>query len=54
MPAMVRKRGGLFRVLERKNGRLVLVKRDGSPVDSGGHRSKQRAQRQARAVNASK
>lgn len=48
MPARVRKRGGKFRVVE-PNGRLV--KRGGTPVDGGGHRTKRKAQRQARAIN---
>jgi len=49
MPAKVRKRNGKFRVVE-PNGRLV--KRKGTPVDGGGHRTKQKAVKQARAINA--
>lgn len=48
MPARAIKRGGKWRVVE-PSGKLV--KRNGSPVDGGGHESKEKAQAQARAIN---
>lgn len=48
MPAKVVKRGDKFRVVEPDG---TLVKRNGSAVDGGGHRSKSKAEAQARAVN---
>lgn len=50
MPAKVVKRGDKFRVVE-PSGKLVK-NRSGSPVDGGGHSSREKAQRQAAAVNA--
>lgn len=49
MPAKVIKRGDKYRVVE-PSGKLV--KRNGKPVDGGGHTSKAKAQKQARAINA--
>lgn len=49
MPATVRERDGKWRVVE-PSGRLV--KKNGTPVDGGGHATKEKARRQARAVNA--
>lgn len=48
MPAKVVKRNDKWRVVE-PNGRLV--RKNGTPVDSGGHRTRQAAMRQARAIN---
>jgi len=50
MPAKVRKRDDEFRVVE-PSGRLVR-KESGTPVDGGGHKSRDKAQAQARAINA--
>jgi hypothetical protein len=52
MPATVRKQGGKFRVVE-PTGKLVR-NRGGMPVDGGGHASKAKATRQARAINANR
>ncbi len=49
MPAKVEKRGDKFRVVE-PSGRLVRSNK-GTPVDGGGHGSKAKAERQARAIN---
>lgn len=55
MPAEVALVGGKYRVVEQKDGMQVVVKnRAGSAVDGGGHATKQAAERQAAAVNASK
>ena len=51
MPVMVRKAQGRFRIVESGSGKLV--KRGGSAVDGGGHASKENAESQARAINAS-
>lgn len=50
MPAKVAKRGKRYRVVE-PNGQIVRNK-SGSPVDGGGHTSRNAAQRQANAINA--
>lgn len=49
MPAKVEKRGDKYRVVE-PSGKLV--KRNGKPVDGGGHATRAKAQAQARAINA--
>jgi hypothetical protein len=49
MPAKVSKRGGKYRVVE-PSGKVVR-NRAGTAVDGGGHRSKAKAQAQARAIN---
>jgi hypothetical protein len=49
MPATVKKQSGKFRVVE-PSGKLVR-NRAGTPVDGGGHASKAKAVRQARAIN---
>lgn len=49
MPARVEKRDGKWRVVE-PSGKLVR-NRAGTPVDGGGHRRKEEAQAQARAIN---
>jgi hypothetical protein len=56
MPAMVRKRGNKFRVVEPSNGDSVKLVRGtgGTPVDGGGHKTRAAARRQAQAINASK
>jgi hypothetical protein len=48
MPAKVQKRGDKYRVVE-PSGKLV--RRNGTPVDGGGHESEAKAKRQAAAVN---
>lgn len=49
MPASVRKRDGMFRLVE-PNGKLVR-NMAGTPVDGGGHTNKQQAEKQAAAIN---
>ena len=51
MPNHVRKIGKKYRVVD-PNGKLTKNKA-GTPVDGGGHASKERAQRQATAINIS-
>lgn len=51
MPAKAVKRGDKWRVVEDSNGELV--RRNGSPVDGGGHETKKQAREQAQAINAS-
>lgn len=51
MPAKVEKRGKKFRVVEAKTGKIVK-NRAGTAVDGGGHKSQDKAARQARAINA--
>jgi len=51
MPARVQKRGTKYRVVD-PNGRLVR-NRAGTPVDGGGQGRREKAARQARAINAS-
>lgn len=48
MPATVKKVGKKWRVVETSG---KLVRRKGTPVDGGGHRTREAAQRQARAIN---
>ena len=50
MPATVKEKAGKWRVVE-PNGRLVRNK-SGTPIDGGGHSSRLKAMKQARAVNA--
>lgn len=50
MPAKVVKRGDKFRVVE-PSGKLVKNNK-GTPVDGGGHPSKEKAKRQSDAINA--
>lgn len=50
MPVTVRKRGTKFRVVEANSGRIATTSK-GNARDGGGHRSKARAQSQARAIN---
>lgn len=50
MPATVAMKGGKWRVVEADSGRIV--KRNGTSVDGGGFDSKEKAQAQAKAINA--
>ena len=50
MPVTVRKRGKMFRVVESSGA--VAKNKAGTAVDGGGHKSKAKAVRQARAINA--
>lgn len=52
MPVKVYKRRGKYRVVEAANGRIAKT-RKGNARDGGGHRSKSKAEAQARAINAS-
>lgn len=49
MPVKVENRGGKHRIVESNTGRLAM--RKGSPVDGGGHASRDRAMKQMRAIN---
>lgn len=51
MPVIVRKRRGKYRIVEKSTGRLARPKKDAKPSDGGGHRSRAKADRQARAIN---
>ena len=44
--------GGLWRIVDEENGRVV-VSRNGKPLDGGGHDSREKAIRQAGHINAS-
>jgi len=50
MPVKVVKRGDKFRVVEASNGRLSRGS-NGAVTDGGGHSSREKAQRQANAIN---
>ncbi len=50
MPVHVRKRGAVYRVCE-PSGRIAMTDNK-KPRDGGGHLSRERADRQARAINA--
>lgn len=50
MPVTTRKRGNKHRVVKKNSGRIEKTK-TGRPRDGGGHRSKAKARRQARAIN---
>lgn len=52
MPVTVQKRGGKYRVVEAANNNIATNAR-GTPVDGGGHDSREKAAKQARAINAS-
>lgn len=52
MPATVQKRKSKWRVIEKNTGKLVRNK-TGTVVDSGGHATRDKALRQARAINSS-
>lgn len=51
MPVKVAKRGEKYRIVEASTGKLARTKK-GAAVDGGGHKSKEKAQKQARAINA--
>lgn len=51
MPVKVEKRGKKYRVVETDGGHIATNRR-GTPVDGGGHATKEKAQAQARAINA--
>lgn len=51
MPVVVRKRRGKFRVVEAGSGRIAKSSK-GKSADGGGHTSRDKANRQARAINA--
>jgi hypothetical protein len=53
MPVTVRKRDGKYRVVEAETGRIA-TSRKGNARDGGGHASKAKAARQARAMNTSR
>jgi hypothetical protein len=50
MPATVKRVGSKWRVVEAGTGKVVK-NRSGTAVDAGGHRSREAALRQARAIN---
>lgn len=50
MPATVAMRNGKWRVVEADSGHVV--RRNGTSVDGGGYDSKEKAQAQAKAINA--
>lgn len=50
MPATVQMKGGKWRVVEAETGHVV--KRNGTSVDGGGFDSKEKAKKQAQAINA--
>ena len=51
MPVIIRKRRGKFRVVEKLTGRISKTKNNNA-VDGGGHKTRPKADRQARAINA--
>ena len=51
MPVKVRKRRGKYRVVEAGSGRIAKSSK-GNAADGGGHATKEKASRQARAINA--
>lgn len=51
MPVVVRKRNGKYRIVEASTGRLATSKNNRAS-DGGGHLTKTKAERQARAINA--
>lgn len=51
MPVIVLKRRGRYRVVEADTRRIAKTKNN-KARDGGGHRSKKKAERQARAINA--
>lgn len=52
MPVKVVQRGHKYRIVEAETGR-VAKRSTGKPVDGGGHVWRDKAERQARAINAS-
>lgn len=53
MPVKVLKRGDKFRIIESATGRIAMSD-GGKAVDGGGHKTKSKAKRQARAINSGK
>lgn len=54
MPVKVVKRGDKYRIVEEVNGEERIVKTGkGNAVDGGGHKTREEADRQARAINRS-
>lgn len=47
---VVRKRGNKYRLVDKKTNRLVRVGKDRTPVDGGGHKTKDLAMKQMLAV----
>ena len=52
MPARVKQIGKKFRVVEGRSSKIV-TNAQGTPVDGGGHSSRNKAMAQARAINLS-
>ena len=50
MPVKVQKRGDVYRVIEADSGRIAKTM-NGNPRDGGGHGDRDKAMRQARAMN---
>lgn len=50
MPVKAVKRGGKYRVIEADTGRIAKHK-SGTPVDGGGHKTREKAERQSKAIN---
>lgn len=53
MPVMVAKRGDKYRIVEAETGKIA-THRSGTPVDGGGHVTREEALSQARAINRKK
>lgn len=54
MPVTVAKRGGKWRVVEKVGAETKIAKNAaGTAADGGGHESREKAERQARAINRS-
>jgi len=51
MPVIIRKRRGKFRVVEKRTERIAKTKKNNA-ADGGGHKTRAKADRQARAINA--
>jgi hypothetical protein len=51
MPVKIRKRNGKYRIVEPNN--RIAKTGTGKPRDGGGHKSRAKAERQMRAINAS-
>lgn len=53
MPVKCAKKGNKFRVIEAEGGNIAKTP-EGTPRDGGGHRTKEKCQSQANAINASR
>lgn len=53
MPLIVHKRDGKYRLINKDTGRIEKTK-NGKAIDGGGHLTKEKAQRQIRAIYYSK